>query len=93
MPEYKREMCDRLAKNVSQLVKRRVESLKESAGQQCKIVSLVYVGAIREEGIAVASQALLESQKDNFTVASYRNGHIFAVAGVMATPLEKGLAI
>ena len=90
--EYKREVCDRLAKNVSQLVKRRVEVFKESASRGFKIVSLVYVGAVKDEGIAVASQALLQSETDNFTVASYRNGHLFAVAGVMTVPIEKSVA-
>lgn len=87
--EYKREICDRLAKNVSQLVKRRVEVMKEAVRLPCKIVSVVYVGAIRDHGIEVVSQALLESDKDNFTVASYRNGKVFAVGGIMVIPLEK----
>lgn len=87
--EYKRELCDRLAKNVSQLVKRRVEVLKEAARLPCKIVSLVYVAAIRDHGIEFVSQASLESDKDNFIVASYRNGRVFAVGGVMVIPLEK----
>lgn len=87
--EYKREICDRLAKNVCQLVKRRVEVMKEAAKLPCKIVSVVYVGAIRDQGIEVFSQALLESDKDNFTVASYRNGKVFAVGGIMVIPLEK----
>lgn len=87
--EYKRELCDRLAKNVSELVKRRVEVMKEAMRLPCKIVSVVYVGAIRDCGIAVVSQALLDSDKDNFTVASYRNGKVFAVGGIMVIPLEK----
>ena len=87
--EYKREICDRLAKNVSQLVKRRVEVMKEAMRLPCKIVSVVYVGAIRDHGIEVASQALLDSDKDNFSVASYRNGKVFAVGGIMVIPLEK----
>lgn len=87
--EYKREICDRLAKNVCQLVKRRVEVMKEAMRLTCKIVSVVYVGAIRDHGIEVVSQALLESDKDNFTVASYRNGKVFAVGGIMVIPLDK----
>lgn len=87
--EYKRDICDRLAKNVSQLVKRRVEVMKEAMRLPCKIVSVVYVGAIRDHGIEIVSQASLESDKDNFTVASYRNGKVFAVGGVMVIALEK----
>lgn len=87
--EYNRESCDRLGKNVCQLVKRRVEAMKETARQRCKIVSVVYVGAIRDHGIGVASQALLEADKDNFTVASYRNGKVFTVGGIMVIPLAK----
>ena len=87
--EYNREACDRLGKNVCQLVKRRVEAMKEATRQRCKIVSVVYVGAVREHGIEVASQALLEADKDNFTVASYRNGKVFTVGGIMVIPLEK----
>ena len=86
--EYKREICDRLAKNVCQLVKRRVEVMKEATKLPCKIVSVVYVGAIRDYGIEVLSQALLDSDKDNFTVASYRNGKVFAVGGIMVIPLD-----
>ena len=87
--EYNREVCDRLGKNVCQLVKRRVEVLKEAGRQTCKIVSVVYVGAVRDRGIQVASQALLEAEKDNFTAASYRNGHVFAVGGVIVVSLDK----
>lgn len=85
--EYNREACDRLGKNVCQLVKRRVEAMKEATRQRCKIVSVVYVGAVRDHGIEVASQALLEADKDNFTVASYRNGKVFTVGGIMVIPL------
>lgn len=87
--EYNREACDRLGKNVCQLVKRRVEAMKETSRQSCKIVSVVYVGAVRDHGIEVASQALLDADKDNFTVASYRNGKVFTVGGIMVIPLEK----
>lgn len=87
--EYNRDACDRLGKNVCQLVKRRVEAMKEATRQRCKIVSVVYVGAVRDHGIQVASQALLEADKDNFTVASYRNGKVFTVGGIMVIPLEK----
>lgn len=87
--EYDRDECDRLGKNVCQLVKRRVEAMKEATKTRCKIVSVVYVGAVRDFGIEVACQALLEADKDNFTVASYRNGKVFAVGGIIVIPLEK----
>ena len=80
---YDREICDRLGKNVSQLVKRRVEVMKESLGLQCKIVTVVYVAAVRDKGIEVVSQCLLDADKDNFTAASFRNGHIFVIGAVM----------
>ncbi|KAK3755896.1 hypothetical protein QZH41_001186 [Actinostola sp. cb2023] len=76
--EYKREICDKLGKNVSELVRRRVEIMKEGLGQPCKVVTVVYVGAVRDNGIDVATQAILDNDKDIFTAGCYRNGHVFA---------------
>ena len=81
---YDREICDRLGKNVSQMVKRRVEVMKESLGLQFKIVAVVYVAAVKDKGIEVVSQCLLDTDRDNFTAASFRNGHIFVMGAVMA---------
>lgn len=85
--EYKRDICDKLSKNVSELVRRRIEIMMESNGQSCKVVTLVYVGAVRDNGIDIATQALLENDRDLFTAASYRNGHVFAVAQAMVVTL------
>lgn len=86
--QYKREICDKLGKNVSELVRRRVEIMKEAKGQSCKVVTLVYVGAVRNNGIDIATQALIENDRDLFTAASYRNGHVFAVATAMVVALD-----
>ncbi|XP_048590399.1 dynein light chain Tctex-type 5-B-like [Nematostella vectensis] len=86
--EYNREVCDKLSKNVCQWVKRRIEIMKEGSGQTCKIVSLVYVGAVRGNGIEFASQAMVDFERDNFTAGCYRNGHIFAMAGIMVIVLD-----
>lgn len=86
--EYKREVCDKLGKNVSELVRRRVEIMKEALCQPCKVVSLVYVGAVRDNGIDAATQALLDNDKDIFTAACYRNGHVFAMCAIIVVALD-----
>jgi len=86
--EYKRDICDKLSKNVSELVRRRIEIMMEAHGQSCKVVTLVYVGAVRDKGIDIATQALLEIDKDLFTAASHRNGHVFAVAAAMVVTFD-----
>lgn len=86
MVDYKRETCDRTGKSISKIIKTIVESIKESEGLTSKVACLVYIAAVRDEGIFMSTQALWDSNQDNFAAASFRNDSVFGLAVVIATP-------
>lgn len=86
MVDYKRETCDRTGKSISKIIKTIVESIKESEGLPSKVACLVYIAAVRDEGIFMSTQALWDSNQDNFAAASFRNDSVFGLAVVIATP-------
>ena len=80
-PEYDHEMCGRLCKLISDLIKCRIEEVCE---EQYKITVNVFIGAIRGEGIDAASQCTWSPECDRFATASYKNESLFAVGIVFA---------
>ena len=53
-----------------------------------KIVSSVFIGEIRENGIEVASQCLFDPTQDAFASGNFKSAHIFAVGMLFATTYE-----
>lgn len=86
MIDYRKETCDRTGKSISKILKTLIESMKQSEGSPCKVVCIVYMGAVRDQGIFMSTQALWDSNQDNFAAASFRNEAIFGLAVVIATP-------
>ena len=57
-------------------------------GCNTKIVSSVFIGEVRGDGIEVASQCLFDSTQDTFASGNFRSPHIFAVGTLFVTTYE-----
>ncbi|XP_032219818.2 dynein light chain Tctex-type 5 [Nematostella vectensis] len=77
--DYDSERSVKQGSVISQRVEGRVKSAVKSG---TKIVSVVYIGEIRDQGIEITSQCLWDSKSDNFATASFRNKSLFAVCTV-----------
>lgn len=84
MVDYRKETCDRTSKSISKILKTLIESMKESEGIACKVVCNVFIGAVRDQGIFMSTQALWDSSHDNFAAASFRNEAVFGLVVVIA---------
>jgi len=80
--EYNHEICGAKGKTISQMIENGVKSLFSA---QYKIIALVYIGAIRDRGIEMASQSLWNPITDSFVMATFDNNSLFATAIVFAT--------
>ena len=80
--EYNHEICGAKCKTISQMIENDVKSLYSV---QYKITALVYIGAIRDRGIEMASQCVWNPSTDSFVMASYDNDSLFATGIVFST--------
>jgi len=80
--EYNHEICGAKCKTISQMIENGVKSLFSA---RYKIIALVYIGAIRDRGIEMASQCLWNPSTDSFVMATFDNNSLFATATVFAT--------
>ena len=80
--EYNHEICGAKCKTISQTIENCVKSLFST---QYKITALVYIGAIRDRGIEMASQCLWNPSTDSFVMATFDNHSLFATGIVFAT--------
>ncbi|XP_015755669.1 PREDICTED: tctex1 domain-containing protein 1-B-like [Acropora digitifera] len=77
--DYQGERCVTQCKEISQAVESRVKSITP---EQTKVLSVVYIGEIRDQGIEITSQCLWDPDTDNFVSASFRSDTLFAVCTV-----------
>ena len=87
MSSYRREACDRAGRNICAIIKTLIEAMKETEDIDTKVVCLVYIGAVRDEGIFMSAQALWNSDQDNFAAVSYRNDAVYGMAIAITTPV------
>lgn len=80
--EYNHEICGAKCKTISQMIENGVKSLFSA---QYKITVLIYIGAIRDRGIEMASQSLWNPNTDSFVMATFDNNSLFATGIVFAT--------
>ena len=80
--EYNHEICGAKCKTISQMIENGVKTLFSA---QYKITVLVYIGAIRDRGIEMASQSLWNPSTDSFVMATFDNNSLFATGIVFAT--------
>lgn len=74
-------LCQKWCSDISQTIKNSVQSYK---GNEYKIVSVVYIAAIRGNGVHAAVQCLWTPEQDCFATASYSNDSLYAFGSLMA---------
>ena len=77
--DYDSERCVAQCADISQAVESRV---KEITPQETKVLAVVYIGEIRDQGLEITSQCLWDPETDNFVTASFRSKTLFAVCTV-----------
>eukprot|EP00794_Sanderia_malayensis_P017681 gene17681-19445_t len=81
-PKDTRHWC----RDISESIKSKMEMM---TGGVFKIIVQVFIGAVEDEGISTATQCSLGQRTDNFTVASYRQDTLFAIASVLAIDFKE----
>lgn len=76
---YDSPNCVKQAAKISQGVESRVKSISKT---DSKVVAVVFIGEIRDQGIEITSQCLWDPSTDSFATASFRNHSLFAVCTV-----------
>ncbi|XP_078353011.1 dynein light chain Tctex-type 5-B-like [Oculina patagonica] len=77
--DYDSQRCVEQCATISQAVESRV---KEITPPETKVVSVVYIGEVRDQGLEITSQCLWDPETDNFVTASFRSKTLFAVCTV-----------
>ena len=88
LTDYKPASCDRTSRNICKLISGFLGSMKTSTHPQSKFACLVYIGAVRDQGIHAASRVLWSPEKDSYAVASFRNEFVYGLAAVFVTPID-----
>lgn len=83
--KYDAFLCKEMSKKLSELLKQRVKFLGYS---RYKLLSLVYIGEIRNQGLRIASRCLWNQTTDSVAEGCYRNGNLYAVATVFGIYCE-----
>lgn len=83
MREYSVSRCDQASRCITKLVTRILRAMKENDAEQVKAVCQVYLGAVEDDGMFTAVQALWDQDFDNFASASFRNDAVFGVIAVL----------
>jgi hypothetical protein len=83
--EYDPRATKQMAKTLSTIITSRVKSLKFD---RYKIVTIVTLGQVADQGVQIASRCLFDTQWDNFGSGSYKNSSLFGVATVFGIYYE-----
>lgn len=83
--EYSHRECGEKGRIISQLIEK---SVKSFSGAMYKVTALVYIGAMRDQGIELACQCSWSPGIDLFAMETYRTQTLFASAIVFATIYE-----
>lgn len=83
--KYDAKACRQLSLTLSQIIKDRVKELNY---ERYKIMCLVIIGQIAEQGMRVASRFCWDAERDTLASASFKNKSLFGIATVYAVYLE-----
>jgi hypothetical protein len=81
------ESCPKWCEEISQVIKERAQGLLDTP---CKVVCIIYIGALRDYGIHTASQATLDDKMDYHISACYQNESLFATVSVLVVRYGSG---
>lgn len=65
-----------------QVVKARIRDLQEVRSTRYKIVCIVHIGQLKDQGIQIASRCLWDSAHDSFATYEFKNRSLYAIASV-----------
>lgn len=77
--KYDAHASSQMSKTLATIISKRVRALNFD---RYKIVTLVTVGQLADQGIRVASRCLMDKNTDKFASGSFKNNSLFAVATV-----------
>lgn len=83
---YDHSLSNRLGVMLADLIRSKVCDL---FGENWKVVANVYIGAVSDNGLAVASQCFWIPECDKFASATFENDFLFAFGVVFAVMCEK----
>jgi len=83
--KYEPELCRQMTKTLSEVVKARV---KELMVPRYKIICIIHIGQLKDQGLRVGSRCLWDSSNDTFSSFEYRNNSLFAIGTVYGTYTE-----
>ncbi|XP_013407908.1 tctex1 domain-containing protein 1-B [Lingula anatina] len=82
---YSPELCRQMTKTISEVVKARV---KELMIPRFKIICLVTIGQLKDQGCRVSSRCLWDPSNDTYASYEFRNSSLFAVGMVFGVYTE-----
>lgn len=82
---YNCDFCKETSKRLSEVIKQRVKYLGFT---RYKIVCVVHMGQVKNQGMRIGSRCLWNTQFDNVAEGTFRNGELFAVATVFGAFYE-----
>jgi len=83
---YDHDLSSRLGVMLSDLIRSKACDI---FGESWKVVANVYIGAVSDHGLAVASQCFWIPECDKFASASFENDYLFAFGVVFAVFCQK----
>ena len=83
--KYEQKACRQLVKTLAEIIKGRVKDL---GFERYKLVCMVHIGQLKEQGFRVGSRCCWDARRDTFASANFKNKSLFAVATVWAAYYE-----
>lgn len=83
--KYDPNACKQLAKTLAEIIK---SSVKELNYERYKIICIVTIGQLDEQGLRCASRCVWDTNWDTFASGSYQNKSLYGVATVYAVYYE-----
>lgn len=84
--KYDKLLCTNLAKNLADVIKDRIKD--QSFSPRYKYVCVVSIGQKKDQGMAVSSRCVWNTETDNYASASFSKGDLLAVATLYACYFE-----
>ena len=83
--QYNPESCKELVLNLSEVIKKGVKELNY---QRYKMVCMVSIGELKDQGMLMGSRCCWDPKLDTFTTGSFKNDTLFAIGSVWGIYFE-----